>query len=247
MRSDIVLVSDLGRSGQGWLSYMLCYILNAAYIEPYMALDGQIFTRDERILSLVCGRLPGREPTRYSLVIKTHNYPAPKVDLTEKIILIVRDPRDVSVGMFYLNRRRLQENQGGSWKIRLAQNLSRSKMMNLLLICRNWLRLYTSWQKWPHYLVRYEDLSRDTANTLRAILQYLEVEAPQQVIEDAVRHFSFESMSGGRKRGEGDNSNYDQRKGIIGDHRNFYSSAHLRLCSALYRDRVLSIGYDLNS
>ena len=39
-KSNIVLISDFGRSGQGWLSYMLCYILNAQFVEPYNFLNG---------------------------------------------------------------------------------------------------------------------------------------------------------------------------------------------------------------
>ena len=39
-KSDVLLIADYGRSGQGWLSFMLCYILNATYIEPYDFLKG---------------------------------------------------------------------------------------------------------------------------------------------------------------------------------------------------------------
>ncbi len=245
MKADVVLIADYGRSGQGWLSYMLCYILNASYIEPYLVLGGEAFSNDERVRNLVNGRLPGREQTRYSLVIKTHNYPSPKHDLTDKIVLLVRDPRDVSVGMFYLNQRRIREGNPASLKIRIAQNIQRSRILNLLFVCRMWAKYFHAWKAIPHHLVRYEDLSRDPAGVLRGILDYLEVDAPQSLIEESVSQFTFERMSG-RQKGAEDNANFDFRKGIVGDHKNAYSPFQLHLCSRLFRDRILPAGYDLD-
>ena len=72
----VILMADYGRSGQGWLSYMLCYILNAKYIEPYDFLKGMLYTTDERVRGLTSGNLPGRPKGRSSMIIKTHNWPA---------------------------------------------------------------------------------------------------------------------------------------------------------------------------
>lgn len=46
---DTLLISDFGRSAQGWLSYLLCYILNARYIEPYALLEGSKYSSSEII------------------------------------------------------------------------------------------------------------------------------------------------------------------------------------------------------
>jgi hypothetical protein len=92
-----ILIADFGRSGQGWLSYMLCYILNARYVEPYCLLRGIVYSGHQDIITVTQGALPGRESTPYSMVIKTHGLPDPFFSLTEKVILLARDPRDVAV------------------------------------------------------------------------------------------------------------------------------------------------------
>ncbi len=96
----IILVADYGRSGQGWLSYMLCYILNARYLEPYCLLRGIVHSGQQMILDYTQGNLENREQTKYSLVVKTHNYPDPYFSLTDKVILLARDPRDVAVSAY---------------------------------------------------------------------------------------------------------------------------------------------------
>src|SRR3989344_1927089 len=111
-KSNIVLISDFGRSGQGWLSYMLCYILNAQYVEPYNFLNGKIYSSSEDVIRLTSGNLPGREKTPYNLVVKTHNYPSSEFNLTDKVIFLIRDPRDVAVSMHNLN---IIQNKNVGW------------------------------------------------------------------------------------------------------------------------------------
>src|SRR6185503_18006983 len=85
------------------LSYMLCYILNARFIEPYDFLGGKVYSASKEVVSLTSGRLPGREKTEYDLVVKTHNYPSAEFNLTNKVIFLIRDPRDVAVSMHNLH------------------------------------------------------------------------------------------------------------------------------------------------
>lgn len=96
-QNDYVLIADYGRSGQGWLSYMLSYILNATYLEPYNLLRGLVCDGNPNIFGFVQGGLPGREKTKYSHIVKTHEMPDPFFSLTDKVILLARDPRDVAI------------------------------------------------------------------------------------------------------------------------------------------------------
>src|SRR3989344_6645836 len=100
-REKVILMADYGRSGQGWLSYMLCFILNAKYVEPYDFLKGMLYTTDERVRSLTSGNLPNRPKSPYLMIIKTHNWPAKNINLTDKIIFLTRDPRDIAVSAYY--------------------------------------------------------------------------------------------------------------------------------------------------
>jgi hypothetical protein len=55
----VILIADYGRSGQGWLSFMLSYILNAKYIEPYDLLKGRWYSSSNQyVINLSQGNLP---------------------------------------------------------------------------------------------------------------------------------------------------------------------------------------------
>ena len=48
-KDDVLLIADFGRSAQGWLSYILSYVLNARYIEPYNLLSGSKYSKSNII------------------------------------------------------------------------------------------------------------------------------------------------------------------------------------------------------
>ena len=103
-QKKVILIADYGRSGQGWLSYMLCYLLNAKYIEPYFFLRGALYTENKALRDITSGDLPNREKTEYSMVIKTHELPAGHLNLTDKVIFLMRDPRDIAVSTYFMYR-----------------------------------------------------------------------------------------------------------------------------------------------
>lgn len=140
----MILIADYGRSGQGWLSYMLCYILNARYLEPYCLLRGLVFSGHQNIVDAVTGNLPGREKTKYSHVVKTHEMPDPYFSLTDKVVLLSRDPRDVAVSAHNRSKvslsvgsdvesgvRRLSESRGDILSSEGRQSLQQDKPLSL--------------------------------------------------------------------------------------------------------------------
>lgn len=242
---NVVLVADLGRSGQGWMSYMLCYALNAAFVEPYDFLRGAVYSGSDQVMDLTRGGLPGRAPTRYSMVVKTHEYPGPDVDLPAKVILMIRDPRDVAVSAYYRNQAlRGDARWKPSLKTRFFQFITRSRFINLLVTYRRWIRFVRAWKPVPHYLVRYEDLRGDTVGTLRGVLEVLGESVPEQLVEEAVELFSFSKLSG-REPGKEDVANPEFRKGIVGDHTNHFSDLELKLFAWLAGKDSKETGYDL--
>ena len=263
----IILVADYGRSGQGWLSYMLCYILNAKYIETYCLLRGLVFTDDEYVRNLTQGNIPGREKTKYSLIVKTHNHPDPFFSLTDKVILLVRDPRDVAVSAYFRNRTiakfgtdlnlehqnktvlRVKPRPLNSIKIslyyRLKEWLWAEKWTCLFLTAIKWRNFYASWEHVDLcYKVHYEDLLMDPKKTLSGILKYLDVEAEDGIIDEAVDKFAFEKLSG-RKRGEEQRENFSFRKGISGDYKNNFNFLELLIFNKVCRDIAKKWGYAL--
>lgn len=243
--SSIVLVSDFGRSGQGWLSYMLCYILNAQFVEPYNFLNGKTYSASKEVLSLTSGNLPGREKTKYNLIVKTHNYPSAEFNLTDKVIMLIRDPRDVAVSMHNLN---LIHEKSVGW------NHPRAKffmvwyklfpMTDYLRTMRDWVKHYRAWKNVPAHQVRYEDLLTKPQEILKGILQYLGVQASETLIQEAIDTFSFEKITG-RKPGQEDKNNKEFRKGVSGDHKNKFSKWQLSVINKRFGNIINELGYQL--
>ncbi len=263
----IILVADYGRSGQGWLSYMLCYILNAKYIETYCLLRGLAFTDDEYISNLTQGNIPGREKTKYSLIVKTHSHPDPFFSLTNKVILLARDPRDVAVSGYFRNRAiaksgtdvnpelqnktilRVKPRPLNFMKKSLRQKLKEwlwlKKGTCYLLTAIKWRNFYAAWEHVDLcYKVRYEDLLTDPKKSLSGMLKYLDIEAEDRIIDEAVEKFSFEKLSG-RKKGEEQRQNFVYRKGIAGDYKNNFNFFELSIFRKICRDAARKWGYAL--
>ena len=230
---DIILIADYGRSGQGWLSYMLCFILNARYIEPYDLSNGKLYSASEHVISLTSGGLPGREATKYSLIVKTHNYPAVDVSLTNKVIYLMRDPRDVAVSAYYRYRNLRKQAGRRSIKAWIFDALTSYRFINLVMTYRRWRKHVGAWKTIDHYLVTYEDLSSDTENVLMGVLDYLGIDVDKALIKGAIEQFAFKTVTG-REKGQEDLSNAEFRKGIVGDHKNQFSKLELRLFEMLF-------------
>jgi ubiquinone/menaquinone biosynthesis C-methylase UbiE len=255
-----VIIAGYARSGQGWLGYMLSYILNAKFIEPYCLLRGIVYSANPYIMGLTQGNLEGREKTKYSMIVKTHNLPDNYFSLTDKIIILARDPRDVAISA--LDRNIIREKSGTDLTVEdqtavISRQYSKSKMerfKNWLwskkIICYlataiKWKKYYEGWEGVDiSHKVTYEDISLYPKQTILKILRYLEVDVPESLVEDAIHKFSFEQLSG-RKKGDEERSNTSFRKGVIGDHKNKISSMEKKLFKIISGKKIGKWGYSL--
>ena len=255
-----ILIADYGRSGQGWLSYMLCYILNARYIEPYCLLRGIVYSGHPFIIELTQGNLPGREPSKYSLVIKTHTYPDPFFSLTDKVILLARDPRDVAssaharfgvmeesgtdveVGAQKEALTRSTFNPHKRIRERLMAWLWSKKAFCFAMTARQWRNFYNAWEGIDFsHRVTYEELSKNPRGTLEGILAYLQINAADALIDEAIEKFAFESITK-RRKGSEDKKDVAFRKGAVGDYRNHFNTFYLWLFRRLCGEAARKVG-----
>lgn len=241
----VVLVSDYGRSGQGWLSYMLCYVLNAKYIEPYDLLKGRLYSSSKHVLENTMGNLPGRAKSPYSMIVKTHNYPGKTIDLTDKIIMLRRDPRDVAVSAFFRKKSYKKKEGKLGLKSKIHLILHRISFLSYMMTIFGWIRFYEAWDGVSCHNVTYEALSSNTKEELQKMLDYLCVEADEMLIEEAVEIFSFKRITG-RQKGEEVVGNSEFRKGVVGDYRNHISGILLKICRVLFGDRLVRQGYSFD-
>lgn len=107
----------------------------------------------------------------------------------KKIILLVRDPRDVVVSM-YFERSRRERAYSGSLHEFLHE--PKGSLDTILAYYDIWARERT--RPRGFCLVRYEDLKRDAAGEARRILRFAGYELADAHIEEAVRFASFENM-----------------------------------------------------
>jgi len=247
-----ILIADYGRSGQGWLSFMLCYILNATYIEPYDFLKGVKYSTNDEILKYTRGRLKGRDKTQYSLVIKTHNYPAPNFNLTDKVIYLTRDPRDVAISWYFMDIANMQgtKNEGPQLIISrglkdfLRNHILRIRIFSFLRTAIRWRKHVLEWQTIPCFHVKYEDISNNTEKVLSDLLDYLSEPVDTKIVREAIEKFSFERVAK-RKKGQENPLNPEFRKGIVGDYKNHMTKLHKLIFRIILRKVASGFGYEL--
>ena len=244
-REKVILMADYGRSGQGWLSYMLCYILNAKYIEPYDFLKGMLYTIDERVRGLTSGNLPGRPKGPYSMIIKTHNWPAKNINLTDKIIFLTRDPRDIAVSAYYRYKELINLEPPTTLKENLFYIMSAIRPLSYAWTAHKWKKFIRLWTERPdikYHWVKYENVSSHPIETLREILNYLGVKASDKLIQEAIDNFTFDKLSG-RGRGKEVTKSMPFRKGVVGDFRNKFSWLELKIFHAIAGSSMKKLGY----
>jgi len=261
--TGIVLVPAAGRSGQTWLCYMLAHLLNARFIEPYCLLRGIFHSGVSYVLDLTHGNLSGRGHSPYSLVVKTHELPDRHFSLTCKVILIVRDPRDMVTSTWFryyvmkttgsdleddAQSMRLTEKsvpRRSSLKSRLWMLIHGNRTLAIILSARKWAQFNASWRNLPFTrVIRYEDLLQKPYETMAEICQYLEIQEDSEQILDTVHKLSFKEITG-RRPGQEETRNISFRKGTVGDHKSKLKPYELKIIKFICNKEAKSLGYML--
>jgi sulfotransferase family protein len=170
----------------------------------------------------------------------------------KKVILLVRDPRDVVVSMYFERSRRERAYSG------TLQQFLRERKGSLDTI----LAYYNIWaaeRARPRglCLVRYEDLQADTAGELRRLLRFAGAgEIADAHIEEAVKFASFESMrametagaagTGRLRPGDpNDAESFKTRRGKVGGHVDYLSPDEIEWVKRKVRQALDAFyGYD---
>lgn len=132
-----------------------------------------------------------------------------------RFVVILRDPRDVTVSSWFINRQ-------------TSSDFSK-KYQSLPLwaahIRRGWVahvrRVQQACQMAGNRLMtlRYEDLRQDTSQCFSTLLNFLEVQNDEQIRTECIEKTRFSRLTGGRKAGVENSADFF-RKGIVGDWKN---------------------------
>ncbi len=255
---DVVIVS-YGKSGRTWLRLML---------SRFYQVKHQLRTRQ----LLGFDNYHRKHPAIPKLFFTHDNYlkdytghADSKVDYYgHKVVLLVRDPRDVAVSQFF------------QWKFRMRPGKkdlnqypphgSETPLYDFVMhpSCGlpkiiDFLNLWA--QEMPKLerllLVRYEDLRADTAGELKRITEFLGTPGTQTEIEDAVAYASVENMrkleqekkfwlSGSRliPKDKSNPDSYKVRRAKVGGWRDYFDEAQAAIIDKLVSERLSPVfGY----
>lgn len=251
-RADAVVVS-FGKSGRTWLRVMISRLYQQVYDLPEDILIGfdnfhnmdrraprLFFTHDNYI-----GDFTGNTDSKADFYAK-------------KVLLMMRDPRDVAVSQFFQWRYRMPSEKkllneypahgddtpiyefvlhegGGLPKIIDFMNLWAREMDKMRALC----------------LIRYEDMRASPHTVLTEVAQFLDIPADAAAIQEAVDYASFENMKkkeadssfrlSGARVAPGDKSNpdsYKTRRAKVGGYRDYFDDAQVAVIDALVEARL---------
>lgn len=243
-----ILIAGYPKSGNTWLGYMLSYILGAKYIDLHA--PNEKVTKQKEILRLIDGSVLHK--TDFEEVCKTHERyffrqaaSSFNLELFDKVILIVRDPRDVAVSYFFFKYCNVPATTNPNKRLSNRSAIMQKILWKLHVIrtARSWANHTISWRAFQGtYLVRYEDLKSDCMRSLQNVCRFLEVARDTAILEDAMELFSFERLSGGRKPGEEYQASF-YRKGIVGDYRNYFDAFDIYIMGKYAGTEMSSLDY----
>lgn len=237
-----LLLAGFPKSGNTWLGYMLSFLLSAKYTDLHV--PDKPPTAQEWILNLINGTL--KHTTEFGEVHKTHNLPVNVPDLGsyDNIILIIRDPRDVTVSYFFFQWFNLPIFRDKKFmlyinRIRVIHSLIWK--MTVLRTARRWNLHSLSWYHQNAHVVRYENLLANPSFELKNICAKLQVERDEDLIKESITNFAFNKLSGGREPGKEDKYHFF-RKGIVGDYRNYFDRVDIGIID-LFCKKTMKIFY----
>lgn len=228
--ADLVLVSH-AKSGRTWLVALISHVLHLTRGVPVDELwDGDRFHRiDPSIPKLFTTHERNEpEPIRRRL---------PELVRDRRLLLLVRDPRDVIVSWYHHHARRSTPRT----RARLGLPLDMDPvdlaafaadpgfgLPSVVAFLERWVAIARAHPR--SLLVRYEDLRARPEAELERILAFLGLEAPRAVLERAVAFASFDSLKEKERTGffrteklqardPGDPASFKVRRGKVGGYR----------------------------
>lgn len=250
-RTEHVLMS-WGKSGRTWLRVMLSRFYQVAYGIP----DGRMLEFDN--LHRANPAIPSLFFTHGNYLRDyTGNWADKREFYGKKIVLLIRDPRDIAVSQYF------------QWKFRMRPV---KKLLNdypahgaevpifdfvmdanvglpaIIGFLETWERELPKVR--DSVVLRYEDMRADPAAVLGRVLGFLGTPGSDAQIEEAVAYASYDNMkqleekrvfwlSGGRlKPGDHDNpQSYKVRRGKVGGYRDYFDDQQVAAIDALLAAR----------
>ncbi len=251
-RADVVIVS-YGKSGRTWLRVMLSRVYQTMYGLPERALLGfdnfhgmnpaipRIFFTHDNYIKDYTGNIDS----------KADFYP-------KKVVLLVRDPRDVAVSQFFQWRYRMRPGK------KVLNNYPPEGrdvgifefVMNEAVGIPAIIRFINLWaceadKIKDFFLLRYEDLHADPEGTLRRLMEFIGTPADNEHIREAVTYASYENMkkmeqqktfwlSGGRMvpKDRNNPNSYKVRRAKVGGYLDYFDNQQVAVIEKFVQENL---------
>jgi hypothetical protein len=240
--ADWVLIS-WGKSGRTWFRVMLSRFYQIKHRLPV-----------NRLLEF--DNLHKKQPRVPKVFFSHNNYMRDYLNQWDnldhfrdkKIVLLVRDPRDVAVSQFFQWKYRMRPHKKilnkypphgadiTAWDFVANPDCGVPRIIDF---CNGWARALPDLENL--LIIRYEDMRADPAGVMQRVLEFVGTPGTKEEIDKAVEFAAYENMkkheekslfkgSGVRvKPGDKSNPNsFKVRRGKVGGYRDYFEDAQLR-------------------
>lgn len=257
--ADCVIVS-FGKSGRTWFRVLISRI----YQQQYQLPDSFMMNFDN-LTYRTSGAAPRIFFTHDNYIGDFTGHTDSKIDFyPKKVILLVRDPRDVAVSQFHQWKYRMRPNKKLINRYPADQDLS---LFDFLIHPAGLAKVIQFMNRWQQerpkikqlLIVRYEDLKANTAEVLDQVMQFIGTPATKEQVEDAVAFASYDNMkrmeqqhtfwlSGSRlvPKDKKNPNSFKVRRAKVGGYRDDFDQQQQQQIDALV-DQTLLPGYGYTS
>lgn len=246
-KNNILFVAGLPKSGTSWLENMLSEFPGFKKNMLHQATKFEQRNKGSHFLEL---KKEWFQPLKKSLtVLKLHNYgSANNADILKELdipyVVLYRDLRDVAVSHYFYVRNTWHHPEYEDYNKLDIRNGLLHFAQTLLPDFKNWIY---SWLENidPNLgmMVRYEDLKKETYNVFKKITEHYELPADKKTLKYIIEKYSFENLSGGRRKGEENRSSFF-RKGISGDWKNYFNNEIRECFKEEIGQLLIDVGYE---